>query len=94
MRLEARKNTRRFVRNGARMIALDGSALGACLVIDISGTGARLGVDTAKTLPDKLILLLSHDGQLRRYCTVAWRAEGSVGVQFFSGRSNKPQQQQ
>jgi hypothetical protein len=89
MRSEARKNTRRFVRNGARMVGVDGSALGACLMIDISGTGARLRVETSDALPDEFILLLSHDGQLRRQCTVAWRAEGSVGVQFLSGRSSK-----
>ena len=89
MHPEARKNTRRYVRNGARMIALNGSALEACVVIDISGTGARLAVNATDALPDNFMLLLSHDGELRRYCAVAWRAEDSVGVQFLTGRSSK-----
>jgi PilZ domain len=75
MRPDHRKTNRRYVRNGARMIRADGSALGACIMINISAAGACLQVETPDALPDEFILLLSHDGQLRRPCSVKWRSE-------------------
>jgi hypothetical protein len=86
MRPEYRKSTRRFVRHGARIVGADGSALGPCVMIDISGTGARLKTDASEVLPDEFILLLSHDGRLHRRCAVAWRTETAVGVRFLTGR--------
>lgn len=83
MRPEYRMNKRRFVHQGARMLSADGSALGTCLMIDISGTGARLKVDASDALPEQFILLLSHDGKLRRECSVIWRSGNGVGVRFL-----------
>jgi hypothetical protein len=83
MRPEIRKSVRRTVRQGARMVQADGSALGICLLFDVSATGARLKVETSVTLPDQFILLLSHNGQLRRRCKMAWRSGSAVGVQFI-----------
>jgi hypothetical protein len=60
----------------------DGSALGECVMADLSATGARLQVKQPATLPDEFILLLSHSGQLRRKCSVTWRAETEIGVKF------------
>jgi PilZ domain len=88
MRPEYRKSTRRFVRHGARIVSSDGSALGQCVMIDISDTGARLKTDASQALPDEFILLLSHDGRLHRQCTVAWRSATAVGVRFFTGRQS------
>lgn len=87
MRPEHRKSPRRKVRNGARMIGANGSVLGTCVMIDLSATGAQLQVKAPDTLPDELILLLSHDGQLRRPCSVAWRSETAIGVRFVVGSS-------
>jgi hypothetical protein len=86
MRPEYRKSTRRSVRHGARIVGADGSALGPCVMIDISGTGARLKTDASEVLPDEFILLLSHDGRLHRRCAVAWRSAKTVGVRFLTGR--------
>jgi hypothetical protein len=74
-----------MVRQGARMIGADGAVLGACLMIDISQTGARLTVESSDALPDQFILVLSHNGQLRRRCSVAWRSGSTIGVHFLSG---------
>src|SRR5271169_3966916 len=82
MRTEHRRGTRRTVRQGARMVRADGSALGDCLMADVSATGARLKVETPEALPDRFVLLLSHNGQLRRQCSVAWRSGNAVGVRF------------
>ena len=89
MRQELRSNTRRFVRQRAKIVAADGSALGTCLMLDVSGTGARLKTDAPGVLPDEFILLLSHDGRLRRQCSVAWRSETAIGVRFILERSIK-----
>jgi len=89
MRQELRSSTRRFVRQGAKIVAADGSALGTCQMLDVSGTGARLKTDAPGALPDEFILLLSHDGRLRRRCSVAWRSETAIGVRFILDRSIK-----
>lgn len=86
MRPEYRKSTRRSVRQGARIVSADGAALGSCVMLDLSGTGARLETDAVDVLPDEFILLLSHDGRLHRQCSVAWRSAKSIGVRFLPRR--------
>jgi hypothetical protein len=86
MRPEHRKSTRRFVRHGARIVGADGTALGPCVMLDLSGTGARLETDASEVLPDEFILLLSHDGRLHRQCSVAWRSAKTIGVRFLPRR--------
>ena len=53
-------------------------------MIDVSATGARLKLDKPDPLPKQFVLLLSHNGDLRRLCSVAWQSETTVGVQFIS----------
>ena len=89
MRAENRKNIRRQVRQGARLVDATGAALGTCQMVDLSGTGARLRVDAADAIPDQFTLVLSHDGRLRRRCSVAWRSENAIGVRFLDDRSAK-----
>jgi hypothetical protein len=84
MSAEFRKSRRRNVHHGARLIHSDGLVLGECVMADLSATGARLQVKQPATLPDEFILLLSHTGQLRRKCSVTWRAETEIGVKFVA----------
>jgi hypothetical protein len=84
---ENRANRRRLINHGARTAALDGSELQSCRIIDISGTGARLKVLQPEALPDQFLLLLSHDGKLYRLCSVVWRRDQAVGVQFTLDRN-------
>ena len=86
MRPEYRKSTRRSVRQGARIVSADGTPLGPCVMLDLSGIGARLETDAVDVLPDEFILLLSHDGRLHRQCSVAWRSAKSIGVRFLPRR--------
>ena len=65
------------------MVGIDGSPLGACLVVDISAAGARLVVQTSERLPDQFTVVLSRSGQLRRSCSVVWRSERAMGVKFL-----------
>lgn len=77
---------RRTVRMATRMVQTDGSALGTCLMVEFSGAGARLKLDAsdADALPEQFILLLSHNGQLRRHCSVEWRKGNDVSVRFIT----------
>jgi hypothetical protein len=83
---ENRASRRRLINHGARIAALDGTKLQSCRIIDISGTGARLGVLQPEALPDQFLLLLSHDGKLHRICSVVWRRDKAIGVQFIIDR--------
>jgi len=79
---DQRKGARRSVANGAR-IACEGSAdLRDCRMVDVSAFGARLELENVESVPDKFILVLSHDGRLRRQCSVVWRSENSIGIEF------------
>ena len=84
MPIDQRKSRRHFVAHGARVVWDGGSSPQDCRMLDISAHGARLELETAATLPDKFMLLLSHDGGLRRQCSVIWRSENAVGIEFNS----------
>ena len=86
MARERRKSARRYVRQGVRLVSADGAPLGVCVMHDLSATGACLGTKTAGALPDNFILLLSHDGRLRRLCSVVWRSDDLLGVEFMPDR--------
>jgi hypothetical protein len=81
---DQRKSRRHLVAHGARVVWDGGSSPQDCRMLDISAHGARLELETAATLPDKFMLLLSHDGGLRRQCSVIWRSENAVGIEFNS----------
>lgn len=82
MSAENRKTKRRSVLHGAKMARADGVALGGCRMLDVSAKGARLRVEEPKNLPDHFLLVLSHTGNVYRQCTVVWRSDTSVGVEF------------
>jgi hypothetical protein len=75
---EARKSLRQ-----SGWITLDGGfAARACLVEDISSTGAKITVDDNNTLPAKLKLAFSRDARTGRNCEVVWRRGRTFGVKF------------
>jgi PilZ domain len=84
MPIDQRKSRRHFVSHGARVVWDGGSSPQDCRMLDVSAHGARLELESAATLPDKFMLLLSHDGGLRRQCSVIWRSESAVGIEFNS----------
>jgi len=79
---DRRKGKRRYVVHGARIVCDGGSGLQNCRMLDVSAFGAQLELENALTLPDKFVLLLSHDGRLRRQCLVVWRTQNTVGIEF------------
>lgn len=77
---EARKSLRQ-----AGWITLDGGfAARACVVEDISPSGARITVRDNNTLPAKLRLAFSRDARSGRPCEVVWREGRTFGVKFVS----------
>jgi len=80
-RREQRK-AKRTPRRQAAWIVLEGGAQVACVLWDISDAGARIAAARAAALPDVFGLFLSKDGKSRRFCRVAWRRGGQLGVQF------------
>lgn len=95
MSSDRRKGKRRDVAHGARIVYDEGSGLQNCRMLDVSAFGAQLELEEALTLPDKFVLLLSHDGTLRRQCLVVWRTQNTVGVKFnppFPAKINQRRQ--
>ena len=90
MTIDQRKSARRTVSQGARMLGLHGTALGACFLADVSAGGARLFIKPTVDVPDRFILALSWTLDLRRECSVVWRTKNTIGVRFvFRPAANK-----
>ena len=86
---ERRRKKRYSVNLVARVVQTDGAERGLCVVTDISETGARIKTNEALNLPDKFVLVLSSGRQLRRHCTVDWRNELELGVEFVIDHSSQ-----
>jgi len=78
---DKRKAHRRQLRYTA-WISLGPKKLHGCVLADISDSGARLGVENSKAVPNNFVLLLAARGKPRRKCRVVWRNGGQVGVEF------------
>lgn len=63
-------------------IALQANQTQACMVHDISETGARIETARLEAVPDRFTLLLTPQGFPRRECRVVWRRDGFLGVTF------------
>jgi len=75
---EARKSLRQ-----PGWITLEGGfAVRACVVENLSSSGARLSVEDNNTLPAKLRLTFTRDARNGRPCEVVWRRGRTVGVKF------------
>jgi hypothetical protein len=85
-RAELRKKPRRQFHYTARIFTNKDSPQVACLISDISQTGARLALQHDEKLPDTFLLLLTAKGDARRHCRVIWRDGPNVGVQFPESR--------
>jgi PilZ domain-containing protein len=77
------RRAKRAPRRQAAWVVLDGGCTRfACVLWDNSEGGARIAAARANTLPDVFGLFLTKDGKSRRFCRVAWRKGGQIGVQF------------
>ncbi len=67
---------------GARILSLDGMAIGATCVCNLSSTGAMLRSLDCAGLERGFCLLIDGEARPRR-CVIAWTAGNRVGVRFL-----------
>jgi hypothetical protein len=81
---EKRRGKRQNLSHRAEIARIeDGQHLAPCIVLDISETGARLGVkSSAASLPKEFVLVLSRVGNVLRRCSVVRSNERELGVKF------------
>jgi hypothetical protein len=63
----------------------DGCPLCPCTVLDVSQGGGRIRLDARASVPDQFELFFTMAGTVRRACSVIWRQDSYLGVEF-SGR--------
>ena len=85
---EQRKSRRHNVGYSA-WVALE-SGPHACVLSDVSESGARIAIDDPAIVPDSFILLLASNGSARRRCEVVWREDHQLGVRFDLPTAKKP----
>lgn len=83
---ELRKKPRRQFHYGAKILTDKENPPVACLISNISDSGARLELENDVELPDTFWLLLTPKGDARRHCRVVWREKAAVGVKFPDSR--------
>ena len=80
---EQRKSPRRLVAASGMIVSADGKKpIANCSVRDVSATGAQIILERETDLPKKFLLVLSHQGKVRRVCTVVWQFSIMAGVSF------------
>lgn len=77
-----KREARKSLRQPGWIMLEGGFARRACLVEDLSSSGARITVDDNNTLPAKLRLAFTRDARSGRSCEVVWRRGKTVGVKF------------
>ena len=80
-----RKSLRRQFGYPGLMQSVGGGSPGACVIVDISETGAQLEVPVGAEIPIEFALLIGGNANVRRRCRVVWRSGNRVGVQFAAG---------
>lgn len=54
----------------------------ACIIIDMSESGAQLQVAAKLEVPPEFSLLIGGKADVRRHCYIVWRSGNRMGVQF------------
>jgi hypothetical protein len=85
MAVTKKRDTRRSVQQ-AGWITLDGGfAARACMVLDLSVSGAKIVLDDpASVTTSKIRLAFTRDARTGRACEVVWRRGKTLGVRFVA----------
>jgi PilZ domain-containing protein len=54
----------------------------ACVIADISETGAQLQLLEAADIPNEFVLLIGGHADVQRRCRLIWRSRNKIGVRF------------
>lgn len=87
MRHNKRKERRRQIKHAGRIISVDGALSIRCIVLDISGSGARIAVENPADVPEEFILSLVDNARVSRLCQRVWRADHHLGIRFTAPES-------
>ena len=77
-----KREARKSLRQPAWITLEGGFARRACVVEDLSSSGAKITVEDDNTLPAKLRLAFTRDARGGRPCEVVWRRGRTSGVKF------------
>ena len=77
-----KREARKSLRQPGWIVLEGGFAVRACVVEDLSASGAKVTVEDNNTLPARLRLAFSRDARSGRACEVVWRRGRTVGVKF------------
>ncbi len=77
-----RKSLRRQFGYPGLMQFGDGGLSNACVIVDMSETGAQLEVPAGAEVPTEFSLLIGGNANVRRQCRVVWRSGNKLGVRF------------
>ncbi|MGE3918156.1 MAG: PilZ domain-containing protein, partial [Hyphomicrobiaceae bacterium] len=80
-RVDRRGAPRRRIVRAAEIRAVETTGDVACVLSDISATGARLKVPQGVHLPEQFRLTV-HSLSMDRLCELRWRGDGEIGVAF------------
>ncbi|GMP01597.1 helix-turn-helix domain-containing protein [Bradyrhizobium sp. TM239] len=61
-----------------------------CTIRDVSGTGARVALNSSAWVPEQFSLIFSSG--LRKVCRLAWRKERLIGGAFIEGYASPDEQ--
>ena len=79
---EKKRAVRKSLRQPGWITLEGGFAARACVVEDLSASGAKVIVEDNNTLPAKLRLAFTRDTRNGSRCEVVWRRGKTVGVKF------------
>jgi hypothetical protein len=77
-----RRAERKSLRQPGWITLEGGFAVRACVVEDLSSSGAKITIEDNNTLPARLRLALTRDARNGRPCEVVWCRGRTVGVKF------------
>lgn len=77
-----RKSLRRHFGYPGQMHFGGDAPASACVIVDMSDTGAQLQVAAEAQIPYEFWLLIGGNAHVRRQCRVVWRSGSRIGVQF------------
>jgi PilZ domain len=82
MTFTMRRENREQVGHRAWLDTGAGGPLLACMLVDISPSGAKLSIDDAAQVPETFGLRLTRYGRSRFSCRIVWRNSNALGVTF------------
>jgi hypothetical protein len=83
-----RKSLRRHFGYPAQMHFEEGVPPQACIIVDMSESGAQLQIPPDVAVPGEFSLLIGGNSHVRRHCKLVWRSGNRMGVQFRFGVKN------